>query len=128
MSRLQYFFSMKSRNRADALRLELIELAGSKCLKCGFDDVRALVVHHPNHDRKYSQVSELKQMLLGHTKYEVLCQNCHAIAEAQYYAETQEPSRILQEILMEIKRFDDGLTLWFRREFQLKRIRGLYCC
>lgn len=118
----------RHRHITERLRLRLIEEAGGKCQNCGFSDVRALVVHHPNHDRKYSQVSELSLMLRGHTKYEVLCENCHTIAEAEYYAEVHKTSRILKEILMEIERFDDGLTLWFRRDFQLKRIRGLYCC
>lgn len=98
---------------AERLRLHLIEKAGSKCARCGFSDVRALLVHHPNNDRKKDQVSELRLMLLGKRKYEVVCLNCHAIIK-------QEQNLIMStlgEILKLTERLDLSMTQWLRRKW-----------
>ena len=62
---------------------------GSKCIKCGFVDIRALQIDHINGDgaehRKkngnsnsyYSSI--LKSVIAGENKYQILCANCNFI-------------------------------------------------
>lgn len=69
-------------------RKELLALLGDKCVRCGFDDWRALQVDHINgggnkendgsNPIKYyrSVVLEIKS---GSTKYQLLCANCNWI-------------------------------------------------
>lgn len=128
------------KDRVERLRLLLIVKAGGKCLKCGFDDVRALVVHHAKHDRTEDQLSELRLMYLGKRKYQVLCENCHAIITKEHYhhvprfrkaekvkdvrglEEFREERRIRKEqllgilngILHEVRRLDDNLPALVR--------------
>ena len=66
------------------------------CKRCGFNDVRALTIHHPKHDG-----AEHRRQIGGGSKnhdriyrwlkkngyppgYEVFCMNCQFIVEAEY--------------------------------------------
>jgi len=75
------------------LRLEVLELLGNKCSRCGYnEDVRILHVDHVNDDgaaerrnigsgnvlRKYIR----DKILAGSCDYQLLCPNCNAIKEA----------------------------------------------
>jgi hypothetical protein len=60
------------------------------CVKCGFDDFRALTFHHEDHREKDFNVSDMVSR--GHsvasiqqeiTKCVVLCANCHHLAHAE---------------------------------------------
>jgi hypothetical protein len=128
------------KDRVERLRLILIVKAGGKCLKCGFDDVRALVIHHAKHDRTEDQLSELRLMYLGKRKYQVLCENCHTIITKEHYhhvprfrkaeklrdvrglEEFREERRIGKEqllntlngILHEVRKLDDNLPALVR--------------
>lgn len=71
------------------MRLAVIEGLGSKCNKCGFNDMRALQIDHINgggskerkelgfHGQFHRQV--LKSFLARENKYQLLCANCNWI-------------------------------------------------
>ena len=80
----------KERNKRRWLEGRLVVLGkmGGKCIKCGFDDYRALQIDHINgrgcRERKESGYSSnyqvLKDILNGKTeKYQLLCANCNWI-------------------------------------------------
>lgn len=67
-------------------RTELLEIFGSVCERCGFDDPRALQVDHINgkgkEDRKTSSTRGRKfinKVLANRDEYQLLCANCHCI-------------------------------------------------
>lgn len=118
----------------------MIERAGGKCGKCGFDDVRALLVHHTNHDRTEQPDSEIVMMFLGKKKYQVLCENCHTIISKEHrhivpkckkaarlmnvnklkefrrqrQSERRKLLDTLNDILQEIQKFDHNLPALMR--------------
>lgn len=60
------------------------------CIRCGFDDPRALEFHHREPSTKVSEVARMvnKQRPIGEIleeiqKCDVLCANCHAIHHAE---------------------------------------------
>ena len=53
-----------------AYRAKAIAEKGAECEVCGFDDERAIVVHHIDGDRQNNDIDNLQ----------VLCANCHMIA------------------------------------------------
>ena len=76
------------RERAIQQRLEFAEwMAGQKtaCVRCGFDDHRALVFHHRDPSTKCFQVAmpawgrRREQVIAEIAKCDVLCANCHQI-------------------------------------------------
>lgn len=50
-------------------RAKALKEFGPICNRCGFDDIRAIEVHHKDRDRNNNELSNL----------EVLCANCHSI-------------------------------------------------
>lgn len=85
----------KRRNR----RIEVINLFGGKCVKCGFDDWRALQIDHVNgwgsKERRqfkdtYSYL-ELCVQNINTDKYQLLCANCNWIKR---YEQFEEKGRI----------------------------------
>ena len=54
---------------------------GRKCVRCGFDDIRALQIDHINNDGyKENRVKMYHKILRGDTEgYQVLCANCNWI-------------------------------------------------
>lgn len=79
----------RNRTRTEKLRISILKLLGSKCVKCGFDDVRALQIDHTHgggrKDRKRSGSSRnfyqrvLKEIKIGSKDYQLLCANCNWI-------------------------------------------------
>jgi hypothetical protein len=75
-----------SKNRRSARRQKTIALLGGKCIRCGFDDWRALQVDHINGggtrerlstnsmDKYYRDILEAPP-----GKYQLLCANCNQI-------------------------------------------------
>lgn len=70
-------------------RKAIVEVLGGKCVNCGFNDIRALEVHHKqgngNKERRnrmgtlVNDYRYYRQMLTHLSDYELLCSNCHAI-------------------------------------------------
>ena len=79
----------KTTMRYRELRKELITILGSKCIKCGFSDIRALQIDHVNSGgRKEAKnfsspwlmyTSILKKIKSGSKDYQLLCANCNWI-------------------------------------------------
>ena len=71
------------RKRLMDARLRVIRLLGGKCVKCGFDDVRALQIDHINgggqkehkmfREQYYLKIE--KKILEGSKEYQCLCAN-----------------------------------------------------
>ena len=70
-------------------RLDTLLIMGNECLKCGFDDVRALQIDHINgggaeeiRTWKFKgnyNINVAKSFLAGENKYQLLCANCNWI-------------------------------------------------
>jgi len=73
--------------RISSLRKRIINKLGGKCVRCGFDDVRALQVDHVNGGGKKeigtftrNWRTYYKRVLADETgKYQLLCANCNWI-------------------------------------------------
>ena len=72
------------------LRRSMVDALGGKCIRCGFEDIRALQIDHINgggseerRDKKYRGASlhkiVLESFLRGENKYQLLCANCNWI-------------------------------------------------
>lgn len=68
------------------LRAALLDMIGTRCVRCGFDDPRALQIDHVNGGgrRHRSQFKSTKKyykaiMESGGTGYQTLCANCNQI-------------------------------------------------
>jgi hypothetical protein len=73
-------------------RQEIIQLLGGRCVRCGFEDVRALQVDHRYGDgaderRDYSGAAYYRHILRSlHTgRYQLLCANCNAIKRVENF-------------------------------------------
>lgn len=81
--------SLLPKNKRDfyqKIRLKTLNALGGKCIRCNFEDERALQVDHVNSDgsieyKKYSGVSFFYHVLkhLNSNRYQVLCANCNWI-------------------------------------------------
>lgn len=77
------------RKRWRKIRNEIYDLLGKKCVRCGFDDERALQVDHLNNDgyllRKTitNTLSFLKHIKKTPQKYQILCANCNWIKRVE---------------------------------------------
>lgn len=96
--RYLYYTRILNRRKRAEVRQAILKKFGGKCVKCGFDDPRALQVDHINGGgqkefkdlgvrRYYKNILEDKE-----GRYQLLCANCNAI------------KRIEEK---EIKRYDD---------------------
>jgi 5-methylcytosine-specific restriction endonuclease McrA len=75
-----------NRRRRAERRLKIIEFFGGQCQNCGFEDSRALQVHHKEglNGEKRLLSPELWSWIQRHQsearrELELLCANCHAI-------------------------------------------------
>lgn len=75
-----------SRERQRKLRDKAIEvLGGSRCIKCGFSDIRALQIDHVNGNgkkerEKMGQIVMYKKIIdTNGVGYQILCANCNWI-------------------------------------------------
>ena len=73
-------------------RTEAIAALGGKCIRCGFDDYRALQIDHVNGGgrEKLSKLNGLGYMnqviqsvLNGESQFQLLCANCNWIKRAE---------------------------------------------
>lgn len=87
---LNYQEKRRCKDRRRMLRSRSLSLAflGGKCVRCGFDDPRALQVDHINgggcQERKQRGVLSAHLLMndiakCGLEKYQLLCANCHVI-------------------------------------------------
>lgn len=66
------------------LRRQVFNMFGNKCLKCGFDDARALQIDHINgggnkHVRSVFILTRYRAILKDPTGFQLLCANCNWI-------------------------------------------------
>jgi len=58
------------------------------CVRCGFDDYRALVFHHPNGDKEFNVGDAIfmsfKRVKVEAAKCAAVCRNCHAIIHSEH--------------------------------------------
>lgn len=75
-------------DHTNQLRLRVLAALGGKCIKCGFDDVRALQIDHVNgggnreHENlpRYSFLKKVEKSIQdGESLYQCLCANCNWI-------------------------------------------------
>jgi hypothetical protein len=72
--------------RAYKRKIELIDLSGGKCQKCGYDkNISALQFHHRDVSKKSFSLdgrklsnTKMELLLLEHAKCDLLCANCHS--------------------------------------------------
>ncbi len=79
------------------LRQRIVELLGRKCVRCGFNDWRALQVDHVNgggdlerRTLKLTTIRFIDHLLASHGKYQLLCANCNWIKRYENH-EIQRP-------------------------------------
>jgi hypothetical protein len=85
-AKLQYIGSKRQRQPAALAKIEIIrQYKKSGCVRCGFDDHRALVFHHRVPALKKFNIggtglnSGIPQLVKELRKCDVLCANCHNI-------------------------------------------------
>jgi hypothetical protein len=84
-ARLREKRNPKNLANARRLRQEILSVFGGRCVRCGFDDWRALQVDHVNGGgrrdrRRFSNKSEfLRAVLADPDLYQLLCANCNWI-------------------------------------------------
>lgn len=84
----------REQGRRDRIRAEVIRLLGGRCLRCGFDDARALHVDHVHDDgahdrlqfggrRSYNTYGFFRAVIEAASsgRYQLLCANCNTIKE-----------------------------------------------
>jgi len=95
-------------------RMAVIQSLGGKCLQCGFNDFRALEVHHKDgggsrerRNRMGTLVNDYRyyrQMLTHLHDYELLCSNCHSILN--WNQKHPEVERVDKEFALVFKKND----------------------
>lgn len=82
--------------RRNKIRIELLNMFGGKCIKCGFSDWRALQIDHINgggsKERKiirdtWKYMRIIIQDKNREEKYQLLCSNCNWIKRYENYEE-----------------------------------------
>ena len=84
--------AISRQKRVAKQRVEILEILGCKCAKCGFNDERALAIDHKfggggTKEREtigggyYSYV--LKKIKNGNEDYQILCFNCNQIKKIE---------------------------------------------
>lgn len=76
-------------NAVTIVRLKALEVLGNVCVRCGFDDVRALQIDHVNGGGSQERLKEDNRRMYvriagGDTEgYQVLCANCNWIKRSE---------------------------------------------
>lgn len=93
-------YAQQSREAKHRLRQRLFDVYGTKCVRCGFDDVRALTLDHVNNNgaAERAQLGErgvYRRALLPECRadYRMLCMNCQFITRHETKCETRVLSR-----------------------------------
>jgi len=87
----KYIICKRSRDKWREKRNKILEFAGKKCIKCGFNDERALSIDHID-GRGFTRISwnkELNKILQSiedktfNLKFQILCFNCNQIKKVE---------------------------------------------
>lgn len=70
------------------IRLDALEALGGRCVRCGFDDLRALQIDHilgggTKEHRTIGNSAVYRKVLAGEPGYQCLCANCNWIKRAE---------------------------------------------
>jgi hypothetical protein len=86
---------------ARRLRKAVIAFLGGKCVRCGFDDPRALQVDHVNgggsaERKKYKNAKTViyRRVLNGKPGYQLLCANCNWIKRDEEGSHSGHPCHV----------------------------------
>jgi hypothetical protein len=80
--------NLYAREHQREIRIKVIEMMGGKCVKCGFEDIRALQIDHIDgggyKERKEASSKNfnrrvIKSLETGEIKFQLLCANCNWI-------------------------------------------------
>lgn len=84
------YMSQEQSKHYQKWRGKVFHLLGAKCIRCGFDDIRALQIDHidggGNHDartRSGGVLAFYKRILADPSGYQVLCANCNWIKRSE---------------------------------------------
>jgi hypothetical protein len=78
-------FRMRSKQRTDKRRKEILEILGNKCVRCGYAGI-ALQIDHVNGGGSKERIKDgsdkhyrlmLKRIQAGSKDYQLLCANCN---------------------------------------------------
>lgn len=69
-------------------REEIIKKLGSKCCRCGLNDIRALHINHKKVKTKTHRRDFMRKKF-DLSKVEILCANCHAIEHYEFFKTNQ---------------------------------------
>lgn len=92
-NKLHQYQSQKKYNKTywKRTRLSIFDILGKKCVRCGFEDMRALQIDHVNgggarEQRKYkgAYIYHLrKDVRVNPSSYQILCANCNWIKKSE---------------------------------------------
>ena len=88
------------------LRRRMLDALGGKCLRCGFDDWRALQIDHVNgdgrsdRDRVGNRNRYFKAVVSSPDRYQLLCANCNWIKRYEQQEHGQQRSGELTEAMV----------------------------
>jgi hypothetical protein len=83
--------SIRKRLGRKRIKQEAVNYKGGKCIRCGYNKcLAALHFHHRNRNEKIyemnmSQRTSLKSIKAELDKCDLVCANCHAEIEQEYY-------------------------------------------
>ena len=88
------FIRQLKRDRIKRVKTEVYRLLGNKCVRCGFDDIRALQIDHVNGRGNLERQKKgrggtnfyfflLKELHNGSKEYQILCANCNWIKRSE---------------------------------------------
>ena len=73
------------KKRRQRIKKTLVDEAGGKCIRCGYDKcIAALEFHHRNPDEKEFRLTDraMDKLRAEASKCDLLCANCHRIAHS----------------------------------------------
>lgn len=87
-SRMEYpKWSVVGARRRATIRQAVLTKLGSKCVRCGFYDERALQIDHinggGNKEKDMGAAKMYRKILADSTGYQLLCANCNAIKKVE---------------------------------------------
>ena len=87
------------------LKQRALAILGGKCVRCGFDDPRALQIDHINGKEigksRLADIATIEREIINYPlaakeKYQILCSNCNWIKRAER-DETRGPQRLYEK-------------------------------
>ncbi len=88
----------------DKIRMEVLKILGGVCVKCGYDDARALQIDHidgggTNEVKRIGTYAMYRKILENPEGYQLLCANCNWVKRAENY-ECLKPLKIKKDELV----------------------------